>query len=69
MVRKILDGMSVASFTMSLTIVLCGGYLYINRSSFVNKTLLQMQDQIIDIVKSQIEIKALPKATGPARPF
>tara|TARA_R100001082_G_scaffold85245_1_gene51747 strand:- start:222 stop:437 length:216 start_codon:yes stop_codon:yes gene_type:complete len=69
MVRKILDGMSIASFTLSLTILLGGGYLYMNRTSYINNALLTMQDQIIDIIKSQIQIPSIPNTTGPTLPF
>jgi len=69
MVRKILDGMSIASFTLSLTILLGGGYLYMNRTSYINNALLTMQDQIIDIIKSQINIPSVPSKTGNVLPF
>jgi hypothetical protein len=70
MVRKILDGISVASFAMSLTILLGGGYVYMRRAHFVNGMMLTIQDQMVDIIQYQIkqQIK-LPSATGPALPF
>ena len=70
MVRKILDGISVASFAMSLTMILGGGYIYFKRADFVNGMILTIQDQIVDIIQYQIkqQIK-LPNKTGPALPF
>ena len=70
MVRKILDGISVASFLISSTILLGGGYVYMRRADFVNGMMLTIQDQMVDIIQHQIkqQIK-LPSATGPALPF
>ena len=70
MVRKILDGISVASFAMSLTMIIGGGYIYFKRADFVNGMMLTIQDQMVDIIQHQIkqQIK-LPSATGPALPF
>jgi hypothetical protein len=70
MVRKILDGISVASFAMSLTMIIGGGYVYMRRAHFVNGMMLTIQDQMVDIIQYQIkqQIK-LPSATGPALPF
>ena len=70
MVRKILDGISVASFAMSLTMILGGGYIYFKRADFVNGMMLTLQDQMVDIIQHQIkqQIK-LPNKTGPALPF
>ena len=70
MVRKILDGISVASFAMSLTILLGGGYLYVKRVEFMNQMIASLQDQMIDVIQYQIkqQIK-LPGKTGPALPF
>ena len=70
MVRKILDGISVASFAMSLTMIIGGGYVYMRRAHFVNGMMLTIQDQMVDIIQHQIkqQIK-LPSATGPALPF
>ena len=70
MVRKILDGISVASFAMSLTMLLGGGYLYVKRVEFMNQMIATLQDQMVDIIQHQIkqQIK-LPNKTGPALPF
>ena len=70
MVRKILDGISVASFAMSLTMILGGGYLYVKRVEFMNQMIATLQDQMIDVIQYQIkqQIK-LPGKTGPALPF
>ena len=70
MVRKILDGISVASFAMSLTMILGGGYLYVKRVEFMNQMIASLQDQMIDVIQHQIkqQIK-LPGKTGPALPF
>ena len=70
MVRKILDGISVASFAMSLTMMLGGGYLYVKRVEFMNQMMASLQDQMIDVIQHQIkqQIK-LPNKTGPALPF
>ena len=70
MVRKILDGISVVSFAMSLTLVLGGGYIYFRRAEFVNQIMASLQDQMIDVIQHQIkqQIK-LPSATGPVSPF
>ena len=70
MVRKILDGISVASFAMSLIMIIGGGYVYMRRAHFVNGMMLTIQDQMVDIIQHQIkqQIK-LPSATGPALPF
>jgi hypothetical protein len=70
MVRKILDGISVASFAMSLTMILGGGYLYVKRVEFMNQMIASLQDQMIDVIQYQIkqQIK-LPGKTGPALPF
>ena len=70
MVRKILDGISVASFAMSLTMIWGGGYIYLKRADFVNGMMLTIQDQIVDIIQYQIKQQVkLPSATGPALPF
>ena len=70
MVRKILDGISVASFAMSLTMVLGGGYIYFKRADFVNGMMLTLQDQMIDVIQYQIKQQVkLPSATGRALPF
>ena len=70
MVRKILDGISVASFAMSLTMILGGGYLYVKRVEFMNQMIASLQDQMIDVIQYQIKQQVkLPSATGPALPF
>ena len=70
MVRKILDGISVASFAMSLTMILGGGYIYFKRADFVNGMMLTIQDQMVDIIQHQIkqQIK-IPSNTGNVLPF
>ena len=70
MVRKILDGISVASFLISLTILLGGGYIYFKRADFVNGMMLTIQDQMVDIIQHQIkqQIK-IPSNTGNVLPF
>jgi hypothetical protein len=70
MVRKILDGISVASFAMSLTMLLGGGYLYVKRVEFINQMMASLQDQMIDVIQYQIkqQIK-LPSNTGNVLPF
>ena len=70
MVRKILDGISVASFAMSLTMILGGGYIYFKRADFVNGMMLTIQDQMVDIIQHQIkqQIK-IPTNTGNVLPF
>tara|TARA_Y100001963_G_scaffold139036_1_gene204497 strand:- start:72 stop:287 length:216 start_codon:yes stop_codon:yes gene_type:complete len=70
MVRKILDGISVVSFAMSLTLVLGGGYIYFRRAEFVNQIMASLQDQMIDVIQHQIKQQVkLPSATGPVLPF
>ena len=70
MVRKILDGISVASFAMSLTMLLGGGYLYVKRVEFMNQMIASLQDQMIDVIQYQIKQQVkLPSATGRALPF
>ena len=70
MVRKILDGISVASFAMSLTMILGGGYLYVKRVEFMNQMIASLQDQMIDVIQYQIKQQVkLPSATGSALPF
>tara|TARA_R100000781_G_scaffold82231_1_gene50674 strand:- start:316 stop:531 length:216 start_codon:yes stop_codon:yes gene_type:complete len=70
MVRKILDGISVASFLISSTILLGGGYIYFRRAEFVNQIMSNLQDQMIDVIQYQIKQQVkLPSATGPALPF
>ena len=70
MVRKILDGISVASFAMSLTMIIGGGYIYFKRADFVNGMMLTLQDQMVDIIQHQIkqQIK-IPSNTGNVLPF
>ena len=70
MVRKILDGISVASFAMSLTMILGGSYIYFKRADFVNSMMLTIQDQMVDIIQHQIkqQIK-IPSNTGNVLPF
>ena len=70
MVRKILDGISVASFAMSLTMIVGGGYIYFKRADFVNGMMLTIQDQMVDIIQHQIkqQIK-IPSNTGNVLPF
>ena len=70
MVRKILDGISVASFLISSTILLGGGYVYMRRAHFVNGMMLTIQDQMVDIIQHQIkqQIK-IPSNTGNVLPF
>ncbi len=70
MVRKILDGISVASFLISSTILLGGGYVYMRRADFVNGMMLTIQDQMVDIIQHQIkqQIK-IPSNTGNVLPF
>ena len=70
MVRKILDSISVASFAMSLTMILGGGYIYLKRADFVNGMMLTIQDQMVDIIQHQIkqQIK-IPSNTGNVLPF
>ena len=70
MVRKILDGISVASFLISSTILLGGGYVYMRRADFVNGMMIKIQDQMVDIIQHQIkqQIK-IPSNTGNVLPF
>jgi len=70
MVRKILDGISVASFAMSLTMLMGGGYLYVKRVEFMNQMIASLQDQMIDVIQYQIkeQIK-IPDSTGSVLPF
>ena len=69
MVRKILDGLSIASFAMSLTIILGGGYIYMKRAEFVNDMIFTIQDQLIKNIQSQIQIPSIHNSTGPTLPF
>lgn len=63
MVRKILDAISIASFAMTLIMVIGGGYLYAKRVDFMNQMMLTIQDQMVDVIKKQIK---MPSVTGPA---
>ena len=61
--RKIIDAISIASFAISLTMALGGGYIYIKRVEFTNHILSTLQDQMIDVIQHQIK---MPNVTGPA---
>ncbi len=63
MVRKILDAISIASFTMTLMMVIGGGYLYAKRVEYMNQMMLTIQDQMVDVIQNQIK---MPSVTGPA---
>lgn len=63
MVRKILDAISIASFTMTLMMVIGGGYLYAKRVEYMNQMMLTIQDQMVDVIQNQIK---MPNVTGPA---
>ena len=64
--RKIIDAISIASFAISLTMAIGGGYVYMKRVVFMNQMLLTLQDQMIDVIQNQIK---MPNVTGPALPF
>ena len=66
MVRKIIDAISIASFAMTLMMVIGGGYIYAKRVDFMNQMMLSIQDQMIDVIQNQIK---MPGKTGPALPF
>ena len=64
--RKIIDAISIASFAMTLMMVIGGGYIYAKRVDFMNQMMLSIQDQMIDVIQNQIK---MPGKTGPALPF
>jgi|TARA_E500000081_G_C5951201_1_gene269417 hypothetical protein len=64
--RKIIDAISIASFAISLTMAIGGGYIYMKRVDFMNQMMLTLQDQMVDIIQNQIK---MPNVTGPALPF
>ena len=66
--RKIIDAISIASFAISLTMGIGGGYIYMKRVDFMNQMMLTLQDQMIDVIQHQIQ-NQLPGKTGPALLF
>ena len=66
--RKIIDAISIASFAISLTMAIGGGYVYMKRVDFMNQMMLTLQDQMIDVIQHQIQ-NQLPGKTGPALLF
>ena len=64
--RKIIDAISIASFAISLTMAIGGGYIYMKRVDFMNDMMLTLQDQMINVIQHQIK---MPSVTGPALPF
>ena len=66
--RKFIDAISVASFAISLTMAIGGGYIYMKRVDFMNQMMLTLQDQMIDVIQHQIQ-NQLPGKTGPALLF
>jgi hypothetical protein len=66
--RKIIDAISIASFAISLTMAIGGGYIYMKRVDFMNQMMLTLQDQMIDVIQHQIQ-NQLPGKTGPALLF
>ena len=61
--------LSIVNSVVLIVVVGGAGFLYTQRTKFVNDMLLTIQDQVIENIKDSIKTPALPKATGNVLPF
>tara|TARA_R100000781_G_scaffold99312_1_gene62915 strand:+ start:711 stop:914 length:204 start_codon:yes stop_codon:yes gene_type:complete len=67
MVRKVIDGLAVASFLLSAAFVGGGIYSYMWITSEDNQK--ELLDSAVEKIKENLPIPSIPEATGPALPF
>tara|TARA_R100000742_G_C4227158_1_gene49524 strand:+ start:241 stop:444 length:204 start_codon:yes stop_codon:yes gene_type:complete len=67
MVRKLIDGLAVASFLLSAAFVAGGIYSYMWISNEDNQK--ELMDSAVEKIKENLPIPTVPKTTGGALPF
>ena len=65
--RKVLDGLAVASFLLSAAFVGGGIYSFLWISNEDNQK--ELMDSAVEKIKGNLPIPTVPKATGKALPF
>ncbi len=67
MVRKLIDGLAVASFLLSAAFVGGGIYSYMWITSEDNQK--ELLDSAVEQIKENLPIPSIPETTGPALPL
>ena len=67
--QKILSIMSIFSFVTSIGVIGTAGYVYVNKDNITNNIKEQVTKGIEDAIVGQMDIPALPEATGGVLPF
>ena len=67
--QKILSIMSIFSFVTSIGVIGTAGYVYVNKDNITDSIKEQVTKGIEDAIVGQMDIPALPEATGGVLPF
>ncbi len=67
--QKILSLMSIFSFVTSVGVVGTAGYVYVNKDKIQANIKERVTKGVQDAIVKQMDVPALPKATGGVVPF